>query len=773
MSTGDEPELLFSKCNFKLDLNKLSQIKISSKIVAIGTSQGKLELKCYEYRTHIPYLPILTTAGNLMLLDFDGNLITCLDKLHDSQISNMTLQGEYIATGGLDGKVNILSCYPPYDKQVWSLKSPILGLNLEPDYGKKTSKQFVVGKEFDVSIFGKGWFTSSQIVLETGTDIFKALSWRLNFVVWATVKMLNVYDTITCRKIGSLELDLQSDMEFKICWTSDTEFLIGCNDSVKLIAIENRTPVDISSGLSAKYLEILHQFKTDFIVAGLAPFKTDRIIILGCTKDSETPKPPIVHILDWKGNSITNDVVDINGYENFKAVDYHLEYLAAEEHTDACYFIASANEVIVAKPRTVQDHVAWLLNHDKLEEAFAVVETSPVYGETERKEMFTEIGQSIIMKNVEAKDYQTAAEWCQKVLLEDLALWEKWVYVFGEANQAKMLSRAVPADQVKCLPPMLYEMILKELVDIKDFDNIHSLILKWPSSIYTPKAVISSLEKVSNDIPKDVPEKQKLYAILVDLNRLDKNWDRKIYYSLLLGVENQDLEIERHQSFSLFHDHALLLIEYAWNVILLTTTDPIAQIRKCVSSKMLSLMVSCLDYLSPAQAVKSLASTPKFLHIYLNALYLKDQFEGSQFHNLQVGLFAEYDSPQLSSFLKSASSISFPKAYEVCKSRDLVPEMMYLLGKMGDNRKALFLIIERLGDVERAIEFAKEQNDSSLWTEFLKYAMDKPSFIVGLLKLAGGYINPLLVVERIPLKLEIEGLKDAVIQIMTDCSVQV
>jgi hypothetical protein len=43
------------------------------------------------------------------------------------------------------------------------------------------------------------------------------------------------------------------------------------------------------------------------------------------------------------------------------------------------------------------------------------------------------------------------------------------------------------------------------------------------------------------------------------------------------------------------------------------------------------------------------------------------------------------------------------KAYAVCKEADLVLEMVYLLGRMGgdNNRRALTLIIERLGDVNR------------------------------------------------------------------------
>lgn len=53
--------------------------------------------------------------------------------------------------------------------------------------------------------------------------------------------------------------------------------------------------------------------------------------------------------------------------------------------------------------------------------------------------------------------------------------------------------------------------------------------------------------------------------------------------------------------------------------------------------------------------------------------------------------------------------------------------MVYLLGRMGDNKKALMLIIKRLDDVQRAIDFAKEQKDYELWEDLLAYSMDKPS----------------------------------------------
>ena len=92
----------------------------------------------------------------------------------------------------------------------------------------------------------------------------------------------------------------------------------------------------------------------------------------------------------------------------------------------------------------------------------------------------------------------------------------------------------------------------------------------------------------------------------------------------------------------------------------------------------------------------------------------------------QVKLYAEYATTRLIDFLRSSSSYDLEMAYKICQERDLVPEMVFLLGRMGDNKKALTLIIERLGDVHRAIEFAKEQGDDDLWEDLLRYSETRP-----------------------------------------------
>lgn len=93
---------------------------------------------------------------------------------------------------------------------------------------------------------------------------------------------------------------------------------------------------------------------------------------------------------------------------------------------------------------------------------------------------------------------------------------------------------------------------------------------------------------------------------------------------------------------------------------------------------------------------------------------------------LQVKLYAEYAPERLIDFLRVSSQYNLEQAYKICTDRDLVPEMVFLLGRMGNNKQALYLIIDRLGDVTRAIDFAKEQSDDDLWEDLLKYSETRP-----------------------------------------------
>ena len=136
-------------------------------------------------------------------------------------------------------------------------------------------------------------------------------------------------------------------------------------------------------------------------------------------------------------------------------------------------------------------------------------------------------------------------------------------------------------------------------------------------------------------------------------------------------------------------------------------------------------------------------------------------------------MYAEFATDRLIDFLRTSNYYNLEQAYKVCKDRDLVPEMVFLLGRMGNNKQALTLIIERLGDVHRAIDFAKQQNDDDLWEDLLRYSETRPTFIRGLLENVGVEISPVRLIRRIKNGLEIPGLKEALIKILQDFQLQI
>src|SRR2546423_10232564 len=143
-----------------------------------------------------------------------------------------------------------------------------------------------------------------------------------------------------------------------------------------------------------------------------------------------------------------------------------------------------------------------------------------------------------------------------------------------------------------------------------------------------------------------------------------------------------------------------------------------------------------------------------------------------QFADTAVKLFAEFDRDLLMEFLHYSTAYTFDTAVQVSENHHFIPELVYLLSKTGQTKKALFLIIDELKDVVQAISFVKEQKDDDLWEDLLEYSMSRPRFISGLLAEVGTAINPITLVKRIPSGLEIEGLKDGLKKMIREYDLQ-
>jgi len=69
---------------------------------------------------------------------------------------------------------------------------------------------------------------------------------------------------------------------------------------------------------------------------------------------------------------------------------------------------------------------------------------------------------------------------------------------------------------------------------------------------------------------------------------------------------------------------------------------------------------------------------------------------------MQVELYAQYEPQRLMGFLITSQSYGLEAAHHLCKSRGLVREQVFVLGRMGNAHEALHLIIQHLADIPQA-----------------------------------------------------------------------
>lgn len=157
----------------------------------------------------------------------------------------------------------------------------------------------------------------------------------------------------------------------------------------------------------------------------------------------------------------------------------------------------------------------------------------------------------------------------------------------------------------------------------------------------------------------------------------------------------------------------------------------------------------------------------------MDAIFEKDPSISRDFHTMQVVLYAEYQREKLLKFLQTSQYISLTQAQKELQERNLGPEIVYILERTGQIKKALQMILHAIKDVNQAIEFCKRHNDKDLWEDLINFSLNKPEYIIGLLNNVGTHVDPVDLINRIPNGVKIKGLRDALVKILQDYRVQV
>lgn len=417
------------------------------------------------------------------------------------------------------------------------------------------------------------------------------------------------------------------------------------------------------------------------------------------------------------------------------------------------------------------------------------------------------IGDMWLEQLVAKEDWAEAGKVAGKVLGTS-SRWEHWVLAFAQADHFDEITPYIPNTDMKpALPSFVYEVVLGHYIS-HDPPRFRELLDQWNPDSFDINSVRTAIQNkldsgsVSEE-SEEGGEPGRDWRILLDgLAKLHLAGGRpRDALRCYIRLQNADAAMALIRDFHLgdaISDDipGLLMLRVSREQI---RNSPLEDLEES-SSEVVRLLVdqAYQGVVHPETVVSQLehrdASYRPFIYFYFRCLWqgrsvteqkpvmsradrrrLNQQAEEGrliveQYGDLAVALFADYDRELLMDFLRSTERYTYERASNICEEKEYVPELVYLLSKTGQTKRALFLIIEKLGDVSQAISFTKENPD--LWDDLLDYSMDKPRFIRALLEEVGTAIDPITLVRRIPDGLEIEGLRDGIGKMIREYEIQ-
>ncbi|KAK9465381.1 hypothetical protein V1512DRAFT_277549 [Lipomyces arxii] len=712
-------------------------------------------------------------------------------RAHSASILSLSTDGTVIASASLDGRVVIASVHDPKDVSASDFLRPVHAVSLDPNF--QTSRTFVSGgTACSLILSEKGWLgRQTDTTLFHGDGPIDATDWTGDLVIAMNDSGIHLYHAPTRSRISRIALAVDAPRADlyrpRISWISSNKFIVGWAYTIWIVKViktgDGKPTVGVANLplINERKSEVETILSIDGLVSGVLRYDDDSLLILTYNPPppatEEVPRslaltPELRLVSPTTGEEFSADQLSLRGYERLGANDYHLGLWQDHKLQERKFFVLSARDGVIATERDENDRFEWLLERKRYEDAWAMGES--LADNTRRRE----IGIRWVESLIDLENWHEAGMVLQKVLNagtpsvandgndEESELeksrrseWERWAWVFVTGGHVADIAEFLPTSSPE-LSSVIYEMVLGYYLT-NDREKLYHILDQWPTDIYDANSIIALME-----------------------NMLKEEDDRKLRQNiakLCVSVGNSNaaighlLHIQDPAALDLIRSQHLLLSMLPLIPEILTInvsmdeleSAPVSVIRD-KSAEAVDLVVEGRLELLPDRVVEQVMKSGMevMAFLYLERLQQEDSFAAQNFADLLVNLYADYDRAKLLDFLKRTNSYNLEKASEICETREYISELVFILGKTGENKKALMLIINRLQDVDHAITFAKAQDDKDLWKDLLDYSMDKPKFIRALLEQAGTAIDPITLVRRIREGMQIEGLKSALQRIL-------
>lgn len=555
-----------------------------------------------------------------------------------------------------------------------------------------------------------------------------------------------------------------------LLWTDDQTLVIGWAEHIKIVRVRQRSRTQAGSPHLA--LELTAIYQVDCMISGLVSHRSSYIVLAYITPDSweneatenreeqrrRAANPPELRIIA-KGEEVSADALSLTNFHKYGCNDYLI--VSSARPQEELHFVISPSDVIAVRPRDDADHIDWLVDHGNFAEALDTAENL----QRRHGSVFDvkSIGLRYMRHLFAENDFNRTASLAPRVLAKDGLAWEEWIDKFANRQQLAAIAPSVPTRNPR-LSHETYETVLGGLL-LHDQTALLSTIKSWPADVYNLDVVTNAIRSeqsggTNNDL---------LVEAMAEVYLTNRQPAKALPYLLRLHRPDVFDIIREHNLFSAIQDQVLPLVEFDREI---RNTQRSSSTPSGSHGPAVRLLVDHLHSIPMERVTRQLDGHPEYLYAYLDAIFQKDAQLCMPYSDRMVELYASFDTARLMTFLRASNFYDLEKAYRTCREYDLVEEMVFLLGRMGNNKQALMLIIERLKDVRKAIDFAKEQGDDDLWEDLLSYSEDRPAFIRGLLEHVSAEINPIRLIQRIRNGLEIPGLRAAVIKVLQASNLQ-
>ncbi|XP_037029036.1 vacuolar protein sorting-associated protein 41 homolog [Bradysia coprophila] len=728
---------------------KLKYVRISNDLQNILSKDA---VSCIA--VHARFLCFGTHWGAIHLLDHQGNIVDTPINKQTSQIHMVSVnqisvdsKGEYIASCS-DGMAIIHGLYTDENNQKLNIGRAVKSIAIDPFHYKPGSgRKFIIGDN-KLTLYEKTFIKGlKSTVLNDSEGAVSAIAWSDQFVAWASAIGVRVHDLNEKCSLGLIKWQEPENVSLinyrcNLKWANSKTLLIGWVDTIRICVVRKRNSVEVSTrDLPGFIVDPISTFQTDFFVCGVAPLQENQIVVLGYPKerDEESNKAlrPVLYVIEYKTSDyveICTDSLSLRGYQEYKCNDYHLDCLIEENQ----YFIVSPKDIVVASLYENDDRIQWLIEHGKYDEAMEVISA---HG---GRYSIVSVARLYLDHLLALGQYENAAKLCLRAFGNDKQLWEEEVYKFVRAKQLRSVSKYLPRTSECKLKQHVYEMVLYEYLTL-DVSGFLSLIKEWEPTLYNTSAVINAIHDNFDESVKDI-----LLEALAILYSYEKKYEKAL--SMYLKLQHKDVFV-LIKKYDLYNDIHRMII-------------PLFQLDKVKTIAMLKEK----NKISSDIVVQQLEPRQDFLFAYLDAL---DVEQSGRYHSKLVNLYAKYDSKKLLSFLKRSNNYPIQEALDICKREFFYEEMVYLLGRMGNTSEALSIIIHKLKNIQTAIDFCKEHDDMDLWNDLINQSLDRPDIMTKLLDGIVGFINPEILINKIKMGLEIPNLKNSLVKMLCDYSLQV